>query len=72
MLASFSLLSSAQPESPIIVKLIEPPHDPTGLADVLVGALGLTGALALVAVALGLLAGGVVYLIRSRNYGVRS
>ena len=52
--------------SPIIVKIIEPPGDPTGLAGVLIGALGLTGALAVLALVLGLLSGGVVYLFRSR------
>lgn len=65
----FSLLTSAQPGSPIIVKLIEPPHDPTGIADAIVGALGLTGAITLLAVAVGLLVGGAMYLIRSRHYG---
>jgi hypothetical protein len=53
--------------SPIIVKLIEPPGDPTGLADVLLGALGLTGVLAVAAVTLGLLLGAVMFWLRSRS-----
>ena len=54
-------------ESPIIVKIVEAPHDPTGLADVLLGALGLTGVLTLGAVALGVLVAGVLFLKRSRH-----
>jgi hypothetical protein len=53
--------------SPIIVKLIDPPGDPTGLADVLLGALGLTGVLAVAAVTLGLLLGAVMFWLRSRS-----
>ena len=34
-----------QPAAPIIVKIVEPPHDPTGIADVLVGALGVASTL---------------------------
>jgi hypothetical protein len=64
-----SRMSAAQsPPSPIIVKLIEPPHSElSGLADVLIGSLGLTGALTLVALAIGLLIGGVLFLVRSRH-----
>jgi hypothetical protein len=58
---------SQQSPSPIIVKLVETPRDPTGLADVLIGALGLTGALVLMALVLGLLAGGILYFARSRH-----
>jgi hypothetical protein len=63
------LIDAAQPpESPIIVKLIEPPHSElSGLADVLIGSLGLTGALTLMALALGVLAGGILFLARSRR-----
>jgi hypothetical protein len=65
---SFSLLSSArQPQQPIIVKIVEPPGDPTGLAAVLIGALGLTGAIVLIAVLLGLVMAGVLSWIRSRS-----
>jgi ABC-type phosphate transport system permease subunit len=54
-------------KSPIIVKLVEPPKDPTGLAGVLVGALGLAGAITLVAVACGLVTAAIIYLVRSRS-----
>jgi hypothetical protein len=54
-------------ESPLIVKIIEPPGDPTGLADVLIGALGLTGVLVLVAVVAALVFGGLLYWRRSRS-----
>ncbi|MEP7306412.1 MAG: hypothetical protein ABJA98_12920 [Acidobacteriota bacterium] len=65
-----STLTSAtqQPASPIIVKLIEPPHSElSGLADVLIGSIGLTGALSLMALVLGIVAGGILFFIRSRH-----
>jgi hypothetical protein len=52
--------------SPIIVKLVEPKKDPTGLADVLIGALGLTGAITVVAVALGVVTAAIIFWVRSR------
>jgi ABC-type phosphate transport system permease subunit len=62
------LAAQQPPSSPIIVKLIEPPHNElSGIADVLIGSLGLTGAVTLLALALGVLAGGLLYLIRSRR-----
>ena len=66
---NFSLLASAQraAEPPIIVKLIEPNTDPLGLADVVIGALGLSGALALCAILLGVVLAGVLFLVRSRH-----
>ena len=65
---SFSLLPSAQqPQQPIIVKIVEPPGDPTGLAAVLIGALGLTGVIVVLAVVLGLVMAGVLSWIRSRS-----
>jgi hypothetical protein len=57
----------AQQGSPIIVKIVETPRDPTGLADVLIGALGLTGVLVVMALALGLLVGGILFFARSRR-----
>jgi hypothetical protein len=59
--------ASGPPSSPIIVKLVETPSDPTGLADVLVGSIGLTGAIVLLALLLGLLFGGVLFWLRSRQ-----
>ena len=51
----------------IIVKLLETPHDPTGLADVLIGSLGLTGAIVLLAVVSGAIMAGLLFWMRSRN-----
>jgi hypothetical protein len=66
-----SLLTSAaqqpQPQSPVIVRIVETPRDPTGLADVMIGALGLTGALVLLALVCGFVAGGILYVARSRH-----
>ena len=57
----------ADPINPVIVKIIEPPKDPTGLADVLVGALGLTGVLGLAAISIGIAVGVVIFWMRSRR-----
>ena len=57
----------ADPINPVIVKIIEPPKDPTGLADVLVGALGLTGVLGLAAILIGVATGVVIFWMRSRR-----
>jgi len=56
--------------NPVIVKIISPPKDETGLsqlADVLIGSLGLTGAIVLSAVLLGALMAGVMLLWRRRS-----
>jgi hypothetical protein len=52
---------------PIIVKIMPPEGDPTGLADVLLGALGLTGVLVLLAVIAAVVFGGVLFWVRSRR-----
>ncbi|HZP48763.1 MAG TPA: hypothetical protein VFB07_09530 [Vicinamibacterales bacterium] len=49
---------------PIIVRIVETPHDPTGISGVLIGALGLTGAIALAAVVLGLALAGLMFAYR--------
>jgi hypothetical protein len=49
---------------PIIVRLVDPPRDPTGLADVLIKALGLTGVIVLIAVVLGVVLAGVLFWMR--------
>ncbi|MGE5243172.1 MAG: hypothetical protein ACM3SQ_02965 [Betaproteobacteria bacterium] len=54
-------------QSPIIVKIVESPRDPTGISDVLIQALGFTGFVVLVAVVLGLAIGAVMFWIRSRR-----
>jgi hypothetical protein len=58
-----------QPSQPIIVKVIEEPTESTTIVDVLVGALGLTGALLLAALVLGVILGGIligIKLVRAR------
>jgi hypothetical protein len=54
-------------QNPVIVRIVEAPHDPTGLADVLVGVLGLSGVMTLAAILLGLTVGGLLYWVRSRS-----
>jgi hypothetical protein len=55
-----------QPADGFMVKLIQPPSDVEGLADVLIGSLGLTGVLVLSAVVLALVFAGSLYLFRSK------
>jgi len=54
-------------QPPITVRIIEPDKDPTGLADVLLRSLGLTGVLALIAVLAGVVLAAVLFAIRSRS-----
>ena len=51
----------------VIVKLVEPSGDPTGLSQVLIGALGLTGVLVLLAIIAALIFGGLMLWFRSRT-----
>ena len=57
------------PQSPIIVKIIPPEQksELTGLADVLLGSLGLTGVIIVAAVLLGAVMAGVLFWVRSRQ-----
>jgi hypothetical protein len=58
-----------QPTDPIIVRVVQEPAKSTTIVDVVVGALGLTGALILAAILLGAVLGGVligVKLLRAR------
>ena len=58
-----------QPASPIIVRVIEEPVPQTTLSDVLIGSLGLTGAMLLAAAVLGAVLGGIligIKLLRAR------
>jgi hypothetical protein len=64
-----SALSQAQPSGPIIVSI---PKDPpkselSGLADVLLGSLGLTGVIVIAAVLMGALMAGLMFWVRSRQ-----
>jgi hypothetical protein len=74
--ASFAALSAqpsaflqGQPSSPIIVKIIPPEQksELSGLADVLLGSLGLTGIIVIAAVLLGAVMAGVMFWVRSRS-----
>jgi len=58
-------LAMLQPSPPVIVRIVEPKK--SGLSEVLIGALGLTGVLVLAAVVLGIVVAGVMFLIRSRR-----
>lgn len=58
-----------QPSDPIMVRVIEQPVESTTIADVLIGALGLTGAMLLAAALLGAALGGIligIKLLRAR------
>jgi hypothetical protein len=62
-----SLFLQSQPAPPIIVNIVEPESEISGLADVLIGALGLTGLLMLGAVLAAGIFAGVLFWIRSRS-----
>jgi hypothetical protein len=59
-----ALGSLLQQPNPIIVQVVQQPVESTGLADVLIGAIGLTGALVLLAVLLGGAFGGLLIGIK--------
>ncbi len=59
-----------QNPSPVIVKIISPPKDETGLLqlrDVLIGSLGLTGVMVLIAFLLGAVLAVGMYWVRHRS-----
>jgi hypothetical protein len=53
-----------QQNAPIVVRVIEEPVKSTGVADILIGALGLTGVMVLTALLLGALLGGILIGIK--------
>jgi hypothetical protein len=56
-----------QPDAPVVIDITPPAKgDPTGLSDVLIGALGLSGVLILCAVLLAAVFAGILFLWRSR------
>ena len=57
--------TQAHPSSPIIVKIVEPKAE--SLYDVMFGALGLTGVLALASVLAAVVFAAVLFWVRSRN-----
>jgi hypothetical protein len=61
-----STLGLQPSNDPIIVRIIDPPPDIAGLADVLLGALGITGVIVLGAVVFGLGLAGLLFWFRSR------
>jgi hypothetical protein len=62
----FSLFALQPSNDPIFVKIIDPPSDISGLADVLLGALGITGVIVVGALVVGVGFAGVLFWIRSR------
>jgi hypothetical protein len=65
--ALFFTALQQQPDSPVMIDIAPPDKgDPTGLSDVLIGALGLSGVLILCAVVLAAIFAGVLFLWRSR------
>jgi hypothetical protein len=64
MMMLWLLQQQQPPPDSFVVKIIQPPSDVEGLADVLLGALGLTGVLVLSGIALALLFAGGLYLFR--------
>jgi hypothetical protein len=61
-----------QPAQPIVVRVLEEPVKSTGVADVIVGALGLTGVMLLAALLLGAFLGALLIGIKKlrAKYGV--
>ena len=68
LLLSLALFAQ-EPSDPIVVSIVEPerPSELARLSDVFIGAVGLTGALLLLAVALGAAMAGVLFWLRSRS-----
>ena len=63
-----------QSAQPIIVKVIDEPVKSTGVGDIILGALGITGVLLLAALLLGALLGGLLIWIKKvrANYRVET
>jgi hypothetical protein len=68
-LSSRAFALQTAPSKPVIVKIIPPEQksELSGLADVLLGSLGLTGVIVLAAVLLGAVMAGVMFWVRSRS-----
>jgi uncharacterized Tic20 family protein len=61
------LLSLLQPSTPIIVRVVEEPAKETTVVDVLLGSIGLTGLLLLIAALAGLALGALLVWIKKRR-----
>ncbi len=57
----------APPTSPILVRVVGPATEEVTLGDVLINALGLTGAITVTAMVLGIVLGGLFILYRRRH-----
>lgn len=57
---------------PIVVKIVEPKSELQGLSDVLLGSLGLAGAIVLAAIVLAAIFAGVLFVVRMRSGGGES
>ncbi len=53
-----------QPSQPIVVRVIDEPVETTGISDIVLGALGLTGVMLLAALVLGAALGGILIGIK--------
>ena len=58
-----------QSTTPIIIRVPEAPSQQTSVADVLLQAIGLTGAFALAALLAGIVIGGVLFRFRKKRLG---
>lgn len=56
-----------QPSGPIIVRVVEEPARETTVVDVLLGSLGLTGLLLLIAAVAGFVLGGILVWMKKRR-----
>ena len=57
----------AQPSSPFLIRVVGPENDAVTLGDVILNALGLTGAITAAAMVLGIILGGLFILYRLRH-----
>jgi hypothetical protein len=58
-------LQPSQPASePFMIKIMDPPSDIEGLGEVLLGALGITGAIVVAALVTGLVFAALLFLVR--------
>ncbi|MGE5813683.1 MAG: hypothetical protein ACM36C_04280 [Acidobacteriota bacterium] len=61
------MLSLLQPSTPMIVRVVEEPARETTVVDVLLGSIGLTGLLLLIAALAGLALGGLLVWLKKRR-----
>lgn len=64
--AALRLALAQSQQEPITVTIVET-GDPTGLSDILIGAFGLTGMIALLAVVFGVAVAALMFWVRSRD-----